>query len=314
MAAPDFRGVAASALARSEDLVPRWLPDGRKEGPRWVAVNPRRPGSDGSGGFSVNMHTGEWGDWVTQTKGGDLVSLYAYLNGVDQWPACQAVAKELGIDPGGSGGGGQRAVDDGRAARAQRDGEVVVPVPAGAPSFESLLDHYKLGRAVAHWPYRDARGALLMVVMRWNAPTEKDPGKKEIMPHTLRRLPSGVLVWKRLGLPKPWPLYRLDELARRPAATVLVCEGEKAADAAQLLLPEYVATTSPSGGGNARFADWSPLAARRVLIWPDHDAAGIGYVDTVRARLADEGAASVQVLAFSWVAKALAAAQRGAAA
>jgi hypothetical protein len=313
MAGPDFKGVASAALAQAEDLVPRWLPDGRKEGgSRWVAVNPRRPDSDGTGGFSVNLHTGQWGDWVSDIRGGDLVSLYGYIFNVRNAEACREVAKQLGIDPGGSG---LRVVGaPTRDAKAQRDGEVVSPVPADAPSFESMLDHYKLGRAAAHWRYCNAAGELLMVVVRWNTPTAADPGKKEIMPHTLRRMEGGLLQWRRLGLPKPWPLYRLDELARRPTATVLVCEGEKDADAAQQLLPEFVATTSPSGGGNARYADWSPLAGRRVLIWPDHDVPGYGFVDLVRAKLDEEGAASVQVLSFAWEAKALAAKRGGSAA
>jgi hypothetical protein len=318
--------VAAAALRVSEDLVPRWLPDGRKEGQRWVAANPRRPGSTGGGGFSVNMHTGQWGDWVTQTKGGDLVSLYAYLNAVEMWPACQAVAKEVGVDPGGAGGGGggaPRAADEkGRARQIERersardalDGVPVSPAPADAPPLDDALHHYRLGKPTRHWVYRDAHGQALMAVARWNTPTEKKPNAKEIMPLSLRRLPTGALAWKWKALPKLWPLYRLDELARRPDATVVVCEGEKAADAAQLLLPEFVAITSPSGSTNAANADWGPLAGRRVLIWPDRDEPGNGYANAVRAAVLDAGAASVQVIAFAWVAKALAAARGGAAA
>ncbi|TBW33809.1 hypothetical protein EYW49_19615 [Siculibacillus lacustris] len=36
-----FQRIAAAALARSDAIVSRWLPDGRREGAEWVARNPR---------------------------------------------------------------------------------------------------------------------------------------------------------------------------------------------------------------------------------------------------------------------------------
>ncbi len=327
MAPPDFRGVAESALRVAHDLVPRWLPGGRAEGNEWVAANPRRPSSDGGGAFRINLHTGAWADFAGTDKGGDLISLWAYLHSVGQWPACQAVAEQLGISAGGSAPAAAapppptadereraRLIERERAARTAADGVAVSPAPADAPPVEDALHHFKHGQPHRHWIYRDAAGLVLMAVARWNQPTETDPRAKEIMPLSLWRLPSGQLRWRWKGLPKPWPLYRLDEIARRPDAVVVVCEGEKAADAAQRLLPEYVATTSPSGSKNAGKADWSPLAGRTVLVWPDHDAPGIGYANGVRAALLDAGAGSIQVLAFSWVAKIQAAARRGTAA
>jgi len=56
---------------------------------------------------------------------------------------------------------------------------------------------------------------------------------------------------------------------------VIVCEGEKAADAAIELFPDHVAVTSPHGSQGAEKADWSPLSRRDVTIWPDADEAGI---------------------------------------
>jgi hypothetical protein len=86
---------------------------------------------------------------------------------------------------------------------------------------------------------------------------------------------DGELVCK--GFPKPHPLYGLDRLAARPDAIGVVTEGEATADAAAALFPDYVCVTSPHGSKAAASADWSPLAGRTVVIWPDHDAAGIGY-------------------------------------
>jgi DNA primase len=37
--------------------------------------------------------------------------------------------------------------------------------------------------------------------------------------------------------------------------------------------------------------DWTPLAGRGVMIWPDNDAAGLKYANTVATTLAGRGCA-----------------------
>src|SRR5919202_5966526 len=94
--APDFRAANAAALAVLPALLARWLPDGRREGGEWVARNPRRhdrrPGS-----FKVNLATGAWADFATGDKGGDPVSLAAYLFGLSQGEAARELAAMLGL-------------------------------------------------------------------------------------------------------------------------------------------------------------------------------------------------------------------------
>jgi putative DNA primase/helicase len=58
-------------------------------------------------------------------------------------------------------------------------------------------------------------------------------------------------------------------LAARNDAPVLICEGEKSADAAALIFPDYVCVTSPGGCKAGHKADWTPLAGRSATIWPD---------------------------------------------
>ena len=65
----DFATVNAAALVRLPDLVRRWLPDGRPNGCEWVARNPLRTDRR-LGSFSINMHTGKWGDFATGDTGG----------------------------------------------------------------------------------------------------------------------------------------------------------------------------------------------------------------------------------------------------
>ncbi|MGB9689523.1 hypothetical protein [Thermogutta sp.] len=71
--------------------------------------------------------------------------------------------------------------------------------------------------------YRNASNELDTVVARWNRPEGKG-----IRP--VHKTPAG---WKHGALPAPRILYRLPELLPPPDdVPVVVCEGEKAADAA----------------------------------------------------------------------------------
>lgn len=95
-----FARIAQLALDQSEAILSRWLPDGKRDGAEWVARNPRRADRK-AGSFKVNVNTGRWGDFATGDKGGDLVSLAAYIFGLDQAEAARRVAEMLGISPYG---------------------------------------------------------------------------------------------------------------------------------------------------------------------------------------------------------------------
>ena len=91
----DFAAVNEIAIARSLDILRRWLPDGRIEGAEYVARNPLRPDKR-VGSFKVNWKTGKWADWATGDRGGDLISLAAYLNTLSQYEAAARMADMLG--------------------------------------------------------------------------------------------------------------------------------------------------------------------------------------------------------------------------
>lgn len=96
----DFAAINQAALARLSDILHRWLPDGRMEGGEYVARNPtradRQPGS-----FKINVSTGRWADFATGSKGGDPVSLAAYLAGCGQAEAARELAAMLGMPADG---------------------------------------------------------------------------------------------------------------------------------------------------------------------------------------------------------------------
>lgn len=131
------------------------------------------------------------------------------------------------------------------------------------------------GPHAAVWTYEDAHGYPVGIIVRW----DRADGSKDIRPAA--RHGDG---WRLEGMAKPYPLYRLPELAA--AERVYVCEGEKAADAAWEL--GLIATTSPHGANSAASADWSPLAGKDIVVLPDNDAAGRKYAATVEACLAKQ--------------------------
>jgi len=93
----DFARIATDALSNAKALLPRWLPSGRWEGDEWVALNPLRP-DENPGSFKVNRQTGRWSDFATEDKGGDLISLYAYLQQVTQGEGARRLAIELHVN------------------------------------------------------------------------------------------------------------------------------------------------------------------------------------------------------------------------
>ena len=93
-----FARIASAARAQGESIVSRWLPSGRREGAEWIALNPTR-GDAKLGSFKINLRTGSWADFATGDRGGDLVSLAAYLFRLKQAEAALRVAGMLGLNP-----------------------------------------------------------------------------------------------------------------------------------------------------------------------------------------------------------------------
>jgi hypothetical protein len=174
----------------------------------------------------------------------------------------------------------------------------IVPVPVDAP--QCAWRHPKHGAPVAMWPYCDADGRLVGYAARVEYQRADGGRAKDVLPIAYCRIEhagSHRHAWRARGLPPPRALYRLPELIADAAASVIVTEGEKKADAVSALFPGRLGTTSMGGAGAAKDSDWSPLAGRNVVIWPDHDAPGRRYADDVAALATAAGAVSVAFVA-----------------
>ena len=137
--------------------------------------------------------------------------------------------------------------------------------------------HPELGKWSYIWPYYDAAGKLIGYVARF----ETGDGK-QFRPLVLK---DGR--WRAQGLPA---------ILRRQDAPVLVCEGEKAAEAASKRFPHVVATTSMQGAKSPHKTDWSSLEAKSVTVWPDNDKAGATFARKAAKFAQDAGASSVRIV------------------
>ena len=81
-------------------------------------------------------------------------------------------------------------------------------------------------------------------------------------------------------------LYKLDQLSDADDTVILV-EGEKAADAAQMGASGVFVTTWPCGADAIDLVDFSPLKNRKVALWPDNDEAGWRAMDRIYRILTD---------------------------
>ena len=89
----DFAEINRAALAAFPAVLARILPNGKRVGAEIVALNPRRADRR-LGSFKVNRY-GRWADFATGDKGGDPVSLVAYLADVSQGEAARLLARML---------------------------------------------------------------------------------------------------------------------------------------------------------------------------------------------------------------------------
>jgi putative DNA primase/helicase len=288
----DFGRVASAAVQSIEKLLAEWLPLGVKDGAEYCIGS--KHGEAGKS-MRIRLHgerAGSWADFSygvedSSDAGGDLISLYAYINNVSQGKACAAIAKQLGMT---------LADDDNWKNRPRQNApikqppaaQVLPPAPADSQApvekkprslWEPLLPvpdiagpfpvaHPVRGKPAMVWQYRDQEGRLLGIIARF---VTSDGGKEVIPCVYAKHAETGACKWHWISFRDPRPLYLHGAL--RPELPVLVVEGEKCADAAYDMLWQWFDVVSWPGGGKAvPKADWSPLAGRTVILWADADA------------------------------------------
>ena len=244
----DFAELKERLRLRARELVPVWLPGGRIHGQEYETAS--LSGGKGSS-LKVNLTQGVWKDFATSEPGGDLIDLYSRVKSIPTGEAARRLVEEF-VGPAPLTP--TRYIEPPAAF-------MLPPINAPAPTMVHRLH----GNPSEAWPYLTAEGNHMLYLARYE-PRRPDE-KKQYIPWVWTA--DG---WKPTGIPIPRPIYGLDRLAKRPNAGVLIVEGEKCADSARALAPDYVVITWPGGSSAVKKTDWSPIAGRSVVIWPDADS------------------------------------------
>jgi predicted P-loop ATPase len=272
-----YAEIARHALSNCESLLSAWLPSGKRQGHEYKSTNPLRSDNK-AGSFSININTGAWGDFATNDAGNDLISLFAYLEGFEQWEAAIIIADLIGFNLPDScrpkvknAKPRQAPVIDPSTVKQAKEPTIspwhpVTPVPTNAG--EAPLAHPNRGLPAMKWAYNDANGQLLGYVLRFNT----SDGGKETLPLTYcKNENTNKYDWRWMQWAEPnRPIYGLDRLTAKPDAYVLLVEGEKCADAPLDLIQGV--PVSWSGGSKAiEKTNWQALAGRKIYAWADCD-------------------------------------------
>ena len=291
---PTFAQVKIAALQNIDRVLSHWLPSGKRVdgGKEYTAPNPTRADKR-AGSLKINLSKGTWADFATDDKGGDLIDLVRYLDGCTDVEACNKLADLLSVTA-------QDSPSKPTPSKSPTPEWVAIqPIPTEAMN-KCPETHRQHGTPSHIWIYRDSQGQPLMALYRFDLGMDEDGKPKKVFaPLTwCQRSDTQTTQWRWQGLPEPRPLLRLHELTLQPEATVVLCEGEKAADAAAALFPNCVATCWPNGSKAWHKADLAPLKNRTVWLWPDNDPSGTDCMEAVAQKLKDLGAKSVHVIAL----------------
>jgi hypothetical protein len=246
-----------------------WLYSGRAYFTRHDARIGNVDGEAGSS-LSIDLRTGLWKDHASN-EGGDLIALYrawrGYAGDTHFVTSLKEIARDYLGDP------------------------IEVEAVAWTPSARERIDQQKaklgdkprqenidLGAPVASWKYYDLHGKVTASVVRFEP--DGTPASKTFRPWCFKTI-DGQEKWV-MGAPNIRPLYNLPEVAS--STTVVLVEGEKCAEALRSI--GVVATTAMQGAkAPIDKTDWTPLAGKRVIIWPDKDDPGFEYARNVAAKL-----------------------------
>lgn len=247
-----FDDVAKLLLSRAFDVCRHLLPAGVKRGDEYECGSTQ--GEKGKS-LKINLREGLWKDFESGASGSDLIALWAEVHGLKMVEAKTEAEAWLGI--------GQSSVGaPQRVATATTAGKATVTEPKPAPIEDEDALWWRRVPPVKIWDYFTRDGELFGQVYRIEDPA--GVRKKEIRPWNGRdwKAPEGTR-----------PLFNLPAILKAPpSAFVVLVEGEKCADAVnELGDPLLIATTCWGGAAAARHSDWTPLAGKHVLRWPDND-------------------------------------------
>ena len=303
------------------------LPGGKWQGSEYVVLNPTRNDTKPSS-FSINGNTGKWGDFATDDAGNDLIGLTAYVKGITSLEACYHIGVHRPDKTKSQEIKSKDIIKNNKKDNMKINQEPIEELP---PLSQEILDELTAlteegrepteevlsqeppqitaadtgyhnertfkGFPSAFFPYKNSLGITIGHIVRWDVQTEGGENKKGVRPY-IYDFKEKKWVSKFFGShPKnSRPLYNLPQILERKDATVLIVEGEKSVEAAKLLFPELVATTSSGGALAVKQTEWHWLQGRDIIIAPDDGKAGVQYLEQVIKTLTKYGVDNVKIL------------------
>jgi len=307
------------------------LPGGKWQNNEYVVLNPTRNDTKPSS-FSINGNTSKWADFATDKAGNDLIGLTAYVKSITPIEACYHIGvprhnkinsqtitskdpKEGNMKINQSSIEelpplSQEILDEITALAEERReqtgnnelpivtiNDTELPPQNSIPEFtEDLIarktkDRFKNGE-LTFYRYYSSKGVPVGCVVRCDKNIEGDKVKSFAQFSYDRIKERWQSSWSGDGK----PLYNLPEIVARPESPVMIVEGEKTAEAAKLLFPDYVITTSCMGSASPHSSNWSFLRNRDVIIVPDNDSTGAKYARALNDILQKKEAKSIRGL------------------
>jgi putative DNA primase/helicase len=247
----DFQAINSYILPSLRNIVQSWIPGGRFEGVQYVVKNPNRSDKK-PGSFKINMSNGQWKDFSSGESGGDPISLYAFINNLKNGEAAKILSEENNLN--------NKPIPI--VETVTTDTVIpIIPIPDNAPPRPTKFKDTKISE---YYEYRDKTGGLICYTCKTKA-----KGRKEVVPLIYTK--NG---WRFKSVPKPRPIYGLDQLVKYPKAQVLIVEGEKdktCADRIFSKINNIIPISWLGGTSGVNCIDWSLLNNRKIVFWPDAD-------------------------------------------
>ena len=147
---------------------------------------------------------------------------------------------------------------------------------------------YKLSKNYdTHYIYTDKEGYTTFVVERQYKDETRQ--EKNFFPHTKQKnkIDSSTR-WQSKAMPEPRTIYNLQKLVNARQSSVIVCEGEKAADA-YIKLNLMPCTTWSGGAKQVLKNDWEPLLDfTTIILFPDNDDEGFNAMHKLAKHLHED--------------------------
>lgn len=264
-----FDPLKQAAFPLLPDILSELLPAGSARGAEYLIGDEHGAAGDSCSVCIAGERAGLWHDHASG-HGGDLLDLIAVHHGPTVGHAARWLAARIG----------RTDLLNGAAT------------PTLDPMQLCIREDDAWIRPARCWTYRDATGAVIGWVLRYDTPKGKT-----IRPAHVENGKPKLGGWRKPALK---PIYGAHNLAARPDAPVLIVEGEKTCDAAARLFPDHVCITWMGGADSVQSADLAALTGRRLVIWPDADKPGLRAANYLKTRFPDARVVSTAGLPDGW--------------